>query len=88
MAWTIELSDRAERQLGKLDKPIAKRITRFLRERVAPLENPRDLGESLTGNLDAYWKYRVGAFRIICELQDKRLVVSVVKVGHRKEVYH
>ncbi len=88
MAWTIELSDRAERQLDKLDKPMAKRITRFLRERVLPIENPRALGESLSGNLDVFWKYRVGSYWIICELQDDTLIVSVVKIGHRREVYH
>ncbi len=88
MAWTIKLSDRAEKQLSKLDKTAAKRITRFLRERVLPLGNPRALGESLSGSLDTYWKYRVGSYRILCELQDELLTISVVKIGHRKERYH
>jgi mRNA interferase RelE/StbE len=74
--------------LAKLDKPIAKRITKFLRERVIGLDDPRSIGEALKGSqLGDFWKYRVGDYRIITEIQDKKLRVFVVKVGNRRDVY-
>ena len=88
MAWTTKLTDNAERQLSKLGKPVAKRITRYLRERLLTLPDPRLIGEALVGNLQGYWKYRVGDYRLICELRDTELLILVVEVGHRKEVYH
>ena len=87
MAWRIELTDSAKKQLGKLDKATAKRITGFLRERLAPLDDPRSLGKALTGPLGTYWRYRVGDFRIICDIQDDALRVLVVRIGNRREVY-
>ena len=62
-------------------------MVRFLRERIAPLANPRDLGEVLTGPLRPFWKYRVGHYRVIVDLQDEELVVLVVRIGHRGSVY-
>jgi len=88
LGWRIEFLDEAKKDLSKLDKPIARRITAFLRERVAPLEDPRSLGQALRGTrLGELWKYRSGDFRIIARLEDDRLCVLVVKVGHRSEVY-
>lgn len=67
---------------------MARRLTAFLRERVAPLENPRSLGEALTGShLGQFWRYRVGDYRIVCDIQDRQVVVLVLKIGHRREVY-
>lgn len=88
MAWTIELADGAVKDLSKLDKPIAKRIVTFLRERVAQLDDPRSIGEALRGpELGDFWKYRVGDFRVIAAIEDARLLVLVVRVGNRREVY-
>ena len=88
MAWSIEISTRAEKQLSKLDKPIARRITRFLRERVAALDDPRSVGEALRGSqLGDYWKYRVGDYRIVADIQDSKLCVVAVHIGNRKDVY-
>lgn len=87
MAWRIELSDTAAKQLGKLDKVDAKRITAFLRQRLAGLDNPRSLGKALSGPLGDLWRYRVGDHRIICDIQDNVLCVLVVKIGNRREVY-
>ncbi|MGA7884322.1 MAG: type II toxin-antitoxin system RelE/ParE family toxin [Acidobacteriaceae bacterium] len=71
-----------------MDAQIARRITAFLRERVASLDNPRSLGQALQGSeLGHLWRYRVGDFRIVCEIQDAKLIVLVVHVGHRREVY-
>ena len=88
MAWSIEFEAAAKKELASLDKPVAKRITAFLRERVAPLEDPRTLGEALKGpRLGAFWKYRVGDYRIICVIEDGRLTVLVLRIGNRREVY-
>lgn len=88
MAWTVELSETADRELGKLDPQHARRILRFLHERVATLDDPRSLGEALHGSrLGEFWKYRVGDYRLIARIQDERLLVLVLRVGHRKEIY-
>ena len=88
MAWRIEIDDKAKRDLADLDKTQAKRITAFLRERVAALDDPRSIGEALKGSkLGAFWKYRVGDYRIVCSLQDEILLVLVVRIGNRREIY-
>jgi mRNA interferase RelE/StbE len=88
MAHNVELSESADRELGKLDAQQAKRILKFLHERVAKLDDPRSIGEALHGSrLGEFWKYRVGDYRLICKIEDPRLVVLVLRVGHRKEIY-
>ncbi len=88
MAWKIELSQEADRQLDKLDPQVARRILRFLNERVARLENPRSIGEALHGSkLGEFWKYRVGDYRLVCSIEDKLVLILVLRIGHRREVY-
>jgi len=88
LAWRVEFDDGAKRDLEKLDKPIALRIARFLRERVGQLDDPRSIGEALKGSrLGDFWRYRVGDYRIICALENQRLLVLVLRVGHRREIY-
>jgi mRNA interferase RelE/StbE len=88
MAWRIEYSKDAEREIAKLDLQIAQRIIRFMGSRVAKLEDPRSIGEALTGStLGNYWKYGVGDYRIIADIQDARVCVQVVRLGNRREVY-
>jgi mRNA interferase RelE/StbE len=88
MAWKVEFSVEADRALNKLDPQHARRILKFFRDRVANLENPRDLGKPLQGSrLGEFWRYRVGDYRLICKIVDDRLLVLVLTVGHRKEVY-
>ena len=88
MAWQIEFDPSAAKELAKLDKPTARRIVQFLRERVAPLTDPRSLGEVLRGDeLGSFWKYRLGDYRVVAEIIDRRVVIIVVRVGHRREVY-
>ena len=88
MAWLIKIDDEAQKDLAKLDKQIAKRITTFLRERVAVLDDPRSIGEALKGSrLGDFWKYRVGDYRIISNIEDGALRILVVKIGNRREVY-
>ncbi len=88
MAWTIEYTETARKQLRKLDGQIARRILDFMDERISGERNPRDTGKALTGNLlGAFWRYRIGDFRIICDIQDEKLCVLVVQIGNRREVY-
>jgi len=87
MAWKVDLSPTALKQLDKLDKPVAGRILNFFHERVEKLKDPRQIGARLQGPLSEFWKYRVGAYRIICSLENNRLVVLVLSIGHRREVY-
>jgi mRNA interferase RelE/StbE len=86
MAWKIELSAQVDRDLAKLDPQQSKCILKFLHERVAPLDNPRSIGQSLHGSrLGEFWKYRIGDYRLICKIEDNRLLV--LRVGHRREIY-
>jgi mRNA interferase RelE/StbE len=88
MAYNVELSAEADRELGKLDAQQARRILKFLHERVARLDDPRSIGRALHGSrLGEFWKYRVGDYRLICKIEDNRLLVLVLRVGHRKEIY-
>lgn len=88
MAWSIEFEDKARKQLKKLAKREAERIVSYLEERVIILDNPREQGEALQGpKLGHLWRYRVGAYRVVCDIQDNKLVVLVVDVDHRTQVY-
>ena len=88
MAWRIEFDDKAKKDLAALDKAVAKRITTFLRERVSRLDDPRSIGEALKGSrLGAFWKYRVGDWRIIANIEDGALRILVVRIGDRKAAY-
>lgn len=88
MAWKIELAESAVKQLKKLDPPGARRITTFLRQRVATARNPRSLGEPLKGaEFGEFWNYRVGDYRLIAQIDDQQVRILVVRLGHRREVY-
>ena len=87
MAWRIEISETAKRNLAKLDRTIAKRIVAFLRGRLAAAADPRALGKPLRGPLREYWRYRIGDYRVICDIQDEVMRVLVIDLGHRKDIY-
>ncbi len=88
MAWRIEYEAGALKDLKKLDRQVARRLVSFLSERVGTLDNPRSIGSALQGSkLGELWRYRVGDYRIICEILDGELVVLAVSIGHRREVY-
>lgn len=71
-----------------MDRQVQVRIIGFLKERVAPLDDPRSIGEALAGSkLGNYWKYRVGDWRIVCDIEDQRIIVRVLRVGNRREGY-
>jgi mRNA interferase RelE/StbE len=85
--WAVEFDDRARRELRKLDRQTQQDILRYLRERIAGASDPRQFGKPLRMNLAGLWRYRVGDYRLICRIEEHRLVVLVLKVGHRREVY-
>jgi mRNA interferase RelE/StbE len=85
--WRIEIRRSAEKQIQKLDRTAQESILRFLRARVQAADNPRQWGKPLHGDKGGLWRYRVGDYRLICQIQDERVTVLVVSVGHRKDVY-
>jgi mRNA interferase RelE/StbE len=88
LAWQIEFDPDALKELKKLDRPVQIRLVTFLRDRLAPLDDPRSIGEALSGvRLGSYWKYRVGDWRMVCDILDRRIVVRVLRIGNRREVY-
>lgn len=88
MPWGVELAESARRGIDKLDTGDRKRILKFLNERVAKLDDPRGIGKALQGlRFGEFWRYRVGDYRLICKIEDDRLVVLVLRIGHRREIY-
>ena len=87
MGWQIEFDPRTLKELKKLDGVAQKPIIQYLKTQVVVQSNPRLLGRSLKGNKQALWRYRVGSYRIICEILDTQMLVLVVKVGSRQSVY-
>ena len=87
MAWTIEFEERAKRDLSKLDKSIQREIVRYLETRISNSHDPRSFGHALSHNLSGLWRYRVRDYRIVCKLEQDRLIVLVVAIGHRSQVY-
>ena len=88
MAWRIEFHRAAERELEKLGHEAARRILRFLNDRVAGLDDPRSIGEALKGSeLGDFWKYRVGDYRVIASIDDGAVRILVVRIGNRRDVY-
>ena len=85
--WMVSWDDRAVKELRKLDKPLQKEILKYFRERIASEEDPRRFGKPLSYELAGLWRYRVQNCRIICQIQDEALLVLVLKVGDRKNIY-
>lgn len=86
MAWTIEFLPAAEKELAKLGRPEAKRITQTLKTRIATRDDPRQLGSALSGEL-GLWRWRIGDYRLVARIEDERITILVVRVAHRREVY-
>lgn len=86
MAWTVEFTAQAAKELKKLGQEPAARILRTLGQRIATLEDPRDLGKPLVGEWTGYWRWRMGDYRVIATIEDQRVVIVIVRVAHRREV--
>ncbi len=87
MVWVVEFSNDALQDLKKLNKQTQQRITAFLVDRVQNTDNPRAMGKALQGKLSRYWRYRVGDYRLICHIKDGELIVLIIEIGHRKDIY-
>ena len=87
MAWKISFDRKAEKQFAKLAEGAQVQITAYLSQRVALQPDPRKLGKALKGEKKGFWRYRVGDYRVICEIRDRELLVLVLELGHRREVY-
>ncbi|WP_347300675.1 type II toxin-antitoxin system RelE/ParE family toxin [Dolosigranulum savutiense] len=87
MSYQLMLSNKARKQLKKLDPPVAEMIIRWLKANVDGVDNPRKHGQALTGEYKDLWHYRVGNYRIICDVRDRELIILALAVGHRKDIY-
>ena len=85
--WKVKFLETAEKQLEKLDKATCRTLNRYIAERLATPEDPRCFGKPLSGNLKEFWRYRVGDYRIICNILDQEILILVVRIAHRREVY-
>jgi mRNA interferase RelE/StbE len=84
--WSIEFTEKADREFQKLDKAIQQQMKRFFAS-IIKTPNPRVKGSAMKGNLRQYWRYRIGDYRVLCKFTDEVLVIHVVKVAHRRDVY-
>jgi mRNA interferase RelE/StbE len=84
--WRVEISRTAEKQITKLDRAGQSSIQRFLRERLVPVTNPRQWGKAVQGDKRGLWRYRVGDYQLICDIQDEKITILLLEVGHRKSV--
>ena len=87
MTWTVKFTKQAEKQFSKLDRPIQQRIVNFLNNRLKLLDDPKQIGKALQGNLAEYWSYRVGDYRLLVVFEDEHLLIVVAELAHRRHVY-
>jgi mRNA interferase RelE/StbE len=87
LAWKVEFTPAAEKELGKLDRQATVRIVQYLQETISSCSDPRQRGKGLRAGLSGLWRYRVGDYRVICQIEDARLLVLVVRIGHRSDAY-
>ena len=87
MVWRIEFHPDAAKELGRLDRTAAARIVRTLETRIATQDDPRTLGAALRGEHSGYWRWRIGDYRVVARIEDERITLLIVRVGHRREVY-
>jgi len=87
MAWRVEFSPAADKALGKLDRQQQRRIQKLIDTRLQTDNDPHGLGAGYTGPLKGFWKYRIGDYRLVCDIQDRTRTILVVAIGDRKDVY-
>ena len=87
MTWKVEFDNRARKELRKLDKSAQNHILKWVREELATDKNPRRTGKNLRGTMQGLWRYRIGDYRIISQIQDELVIILIVRIGHRKDIY-
>ena len=88
MKYKVILSEKARKALKKLDKHTSSLIIGWIEKNREGCENPRIHGKGLTSNKSGQWRYRIGDYRLICDIQDKKIIIYVLEVGHRKNIYN
>ena len=88
MKYKVILSEKARKALKKLDKHTSSLIIGWIEKNLEGCENPRIHGKGLTSNRSGQWRYRIGDYRLICEIQDKKITILVLEAGHRKRIYY
>lgn len=83
---TVIFADKARKEFLKLDKPIQKQIQTFI-VKLQGLEDPRSSGKALAGNLAGRWRYRVSDYRLVCEIEDEKIIITILRIEHRKNIY-
>lgn len=87
MKFHVEFTDQAKKQLKKMDKHTASLIIGWIRKNLEGCSNPRIIGKGLVANRSGQWRYRVGDYRLIAEIQDEKIIILIVSIGHRREIY-
>ena len=87
MTFKVEYTRTARKQLNKMDRKIAAFILTFIEEKLVGCKNPRLFGKALQGNLSDKWRYRVGDYRILAKIEDNKVIILVLEVGHRRDIY-
>lgn len=87
MTWTVKFTRHAEKQFNKLDRSVQQRIANFLNNRLLALDDPKQIGKALQGNLAEYWSYRIGDYRLLVVFEDEQLLIVVAELAHRRHVY-
>lgn len=85
--WSVEFSDVALRALKKLDKPTAALILGYIEKKLQHCDDPRVMGKPLTANHQGKWRYRIGDYRLLCLLEDERIIITIIEIGHRRDIY-
>ena len=87
MTYRVELTDTAKKQLKKMDKHTAALIIGWMRKNLEGCENPRVFGKGLTANRSGQWRYRIGDYRLIAEIEEDRIVILILSISHRRDIY-
>ncbi|MDV5974019.1 Toxin RelG [Streptococcus canis] len=88
MSYKLVISDDVKKQLKKMDSHVGLMLAKDMKKRLDGLSNPRQIGKALTGNFKGLWRYRIGNYRVICDIIDDELIVLALEVGHRKDIYN
>lgn len=85
--YNVELSERFKKEFRKLDKYTQKIIRSWINKNLVECQNPRQYGKGLTANRKGQWRYRIGDYRLICEIEDEKMVILALTIGHRRSIY-
>ena len=88
MKYTVLFTETAKKQLKKMDKSVSSLIIGWIEKNLVSCENPRQHGKGLTANRTGQWRYRIGDYRVLSKIDDKNIIILIIEIGHRKEIYN